>query len=211
MASTQTTASILHNFLKADNKEFLQQFVDQMRQFKESNRYNFRQSFIGMIQSIFVDFCNIDSNNKANLIDEIIIAYFDKDIIDLSTDKIVNVRIFMARAFQQFYMKYEQIEIQSQNKALTINIRNQYYEKKAMIEKYLNKRFFKPLQNLKYDPSEMVSEYLRCLNVDEDAEVGSLYTSVRDQHEEVVVDYTDDEVIQVNNIDDKPHQARSFS
>ena len=39
----------------------------------------------------------------------------------------------------------------------------------------------------------MVSEHLRCLNVDEDAEVGSIYTSVRDQQEtDVVVDYTDE-------------------
>lgn len=62
-----------------------------MRQFKESNRYNFRQSFIGMIESIFIDFCDIKV--KQNLIDEIIIAYFDKDMIDLSQDKVVNVRI----------------------------------------------------------------------------------------------------------------------
>lgn len=70
-----------------------------MRQFKESNRYNFRQSFIGMIESIFKDFCEIDNTSYVNLIDEIIIAYFDKDIIDLSTDRIVNVRIFLAKAF----------------------------------------------------------------------------------------------------------------
>ena len=54
-------------------------------------------------------------------------------------------------------------------------------EKKAVIEKYLNKRFFKCLQNLKYDSSELVSSHLRCLNVDEEAEVGSIYTSVKDQ------------------------------
>lgn len=78
-----------------------------MRQFKESNRYNFRQSFIGMIESIFVDFCSVENASQVNLIDEIVIAYFDKDIIDLSIDRVVNVRIFLAKAFYQFYLQYE--------------------------------------------------------------------------------------------------------
>jgi hypothetical protein len=64
-----------------------------------------------MIESIFIDFCELENDSPVNLIDEIIIAYFDKDIIDLSTDRIVNVRIFLAKAFYQFYLKYEQIEI----------------------------------------------------------------------------------------------------
>lgn len=64
-----------------------------------------------MIESVFIDFCNIENHSQNNLIDEILIAYFDKDIIDLSTDRIINVRIFLAKAFYQFYLKYEHIEI----------------------------------------------------------------------------------------------------
>ena len=52
-----------------------------------------------MIESVFMDFCNIENQSQNNLIDEILIAYFDKDIIDLSTDRIINVRIFLAKAF----------------------------------------------------------------------------------------------------------------
>ena len=64
-----------------------------------------------MIESIFIDFCNIENHSQNNLIDEILIAYFDKDIIDLSIDRIINVRISLATAFYQFYLKYEHIEI----------------------------------------------------------------------------------------------------
>ena len=78
--ATRTTASILHNFFNCADKTYLTQFVDQMRQFKESNRYNFRQSFVGMIQSILVDFCEVDeedlSNKRTNLIEKIIFQYF---------------------------------------------------------------------------------------------------------------------------------------
>ena len=52
-----------------------------------------------MIESIFIDFCDMENDSPSNLIDEIIIDYFDKDIIDLSQDRIINVRIFLAKAF----------------------------------------------------------------------------------------------------------------
>jgi hypothetical protein len=66
-----STASILHAFL---NSNYLQEFINQMKEFKESNRYNFRQTFVGMIESIFLDFC--EEGKKADLIKEIILKHF---------------------------------------------------------------------------------------------------------------------------------------
>ena len=48
-----------------------------------------------MIESILKDFCELPEPNqsKADLIQGVIIAYFHKDLIDISKDRIVNVRI----------------------------------------------------------------------------------------------------------------------
>ena len=82
-----STASILHAFL---GTSYLQEFINQMKEFKDSNRYNFRQTFVGMIESIFLDFCE---EPKVDLIQEIIFKYFLKDLMDISTDRVVNVRL----------------------------------------------------------------------------------------------------------------------
>lgn len=167
--ATKTTASILHNFYDCPDKTYLTQFVDQMKQFKESNRYNFRQSFVGMIQSILIDFCDVNendpSNKRTNLIEKIIFQFFQKDLIDLSTDKVVNVRLYLAEAFYRFYKRFEKIELESQNQNLNIRVRAAYLEKKNLIDKYFNTKFFKILQTLKYDESESVTEFLTILNV----------------------------------------------
>lgn len=59
-ASIEATAGILHNFVSSSNPEHLRSFLEQMELFKESNKYNYRQTFIGMIQSIFIDFCQLN-------------------------------------------------------------------------------------------------------------------------------------------------------
>jgi hypothetical protein len=57
-----------------------------MHLFKESNKYNYRQTFIGMVQSIFVDFCQVNAQSDKNLIELIIVNHFAQDILDLSKD-----------------------------------------------------------------------------------------------------------------------------
>ena len=91
--------------------------------------------------------------------------YFLRDIEDLSLDKVVNVRITLSEAFYKLIKKYQNLELQLSDKQKTI-------KEKAIIEmnieqasKILNKHFFKTLQNLKYDKSELVSEYLETLYV----------------------------------------------
>ena len=190
--ATQTTASILHNFYDCPDKTYLTQFVDQMKQFKESNRYNFRQSFVGMVQSILVDFCYVNEsepqNKRTNLIEKIIFQYFQKDLVDLSVDRVVNVRLYLAEAFYRFYKKYEKIELESQNQNLNIRVRAAYLEKKNLIDKYFNTKFFKILQTLKYDSSESVTEFLAQLNVNpnEQLELGSNETGSRRDYSELM-------------------------
>jgi len=86
--------------------------------------------------------------------------------MELSVDRVVNVRLYLAEAFYRFYKKYEIIELESQNQNLGIRIRAAYLEKKNLVDKYMNTKFFKILQNLKYDQSESVSDFLVQLNVD---------------------------------------------
>jgi len=54
-----------------------------MQLFRESNKYNYRQTFIGMIESILIDFCELKETND-NLIEQIIIEHFENDLIELS-------------------------------------------------------------------------------------------------------------------------------
>ena len=91
------TASILKSFL---NSSYLQEFISQMKEFKMSNRYNYRQAFVCMIESIFLDFC--DSANGLDLIQEIVVPYFIQDLIEISQDRVVNVRIQLAECFLHF-------------------------------------------------------------------------------------------------------------
>lgn len=65
--------------------------------------------------------------------------------MDLSVDKVVNVRLYLAEAFYRFYKKYERIELESQNPNIMVRIRAAYLEKKNLIDKYLNTKFFKIL------------------------------------------------------------------
>ena len=157
-ASTIATASIIKNLLKSGNQEYIDSFIDQMRLLKNSQTYTHRQSFCGMIQSIF---CYEDPD----LATQVLVKYFLRDIEDLSLDKVVNVRITLSEAFYKLIKKYQNLELSLSDKKITI-------KEKAIIEiniqqtsKILNKHFFKTLQNLKYDKSELVSEYLETLYV----------------------------------------------
>jgi len=46
-----------------------------------------------------------------NLIEEVIVKYFLNDIIDLSRDKVVNVRIRLSMAFLNLYKSYEDLTL----------------------------------------------------------------------------------------------------
>ena len=89
-ASLEATASILHNFTSCDNDSFLDGFLEQMELFFESNKYNYRQTFICMIESIFLDFCQ---DKDSSLINSIVIGHFKTQLVTLSTDRVVNVRL----------------------------------------------------------------------------------------------------------------------
>lgn len=52
-AGIEATAAILHNFINSQNPMYFTGFIEQMQLFKESNRYNYRQTFLMMIRSIF--------------------------------------------------------------------------------------------------------------------------------------------------------------
>ena len=62
-----------------------------------------------MIKSILLDFCTIETTGQreilseghstVNLIDQIIIKHFQKGLIELSQDRVVNVRISLAECF----------------------------------------------------------------------------------------------------------------
>lgn len=69
-----------------------------MHLFRESNKYNYRQTFIGMIASTFQDFCE-GPLSQVNLIEEIVFKHFLNDLVELSTDRVPNVRLSLAEAF----------------------------------------------------------------------------------------------------------------
>lgn len=114
-ASIEATAGILHNFLCSPNPEHLRNFLDQMSLFKESNKYNYRQTFIGMLQSIFIDFCQLTSASSHNLIEEVVIRHFQRDVLELSRDRVVNVRLCLASAFYYLHKTLDKLETQFLN------------------------------------------------------------------------------------------------
>ena len=48
--------------------------------------------------------------NDLNLIDSIIIKYFEKGLVDLSKDKVINVRIYLAECFYSVQIRMEELE-----------------------------------------------------------------------------------------------------
>ena len=73
-----------------------------------------------MIQSIF---CYEDPD----LATKVLVKYFLRDIEDLSTDKVVNVRITLSEAFYKLIKKYQNLELNLSDKKITI-------KEKAIIE-----------------------------------------------------------------------------
>jgi|TARA_B110000285_G_C15107949_1_gene609179 hypothetical protein len=114
-----------------------------------------------MIESILVDSCTLsDQTKQVDLIAIIINKYFVEDLLDLSKDRVSNVRISLAEAFYKMSKKYEHLEIEQQSRKLSIAKKQQIQEIKCNLHRHLNRRLFKIVQNLKYDECEWVSEHL---------------------------------------------------
>ena len=168
--ATMATASIVKNFLSSNNLFFLDNFINEMTFFQSSRTFTHRQTFICMIKSLILDFCSIDTSEKAapgsdlNLIDSIVIKYFEKGLLDLSQDKVVNVRISLAECFYSVQIRMEELEqeaqrIQKQVNALRLKDKEvnesdlryltKYRAIRDEIGLYLNKNFFQLIVNLK--------------------------------------------------------------
>ena len=138
-----------------------------MKYMKTSTTYTNRQAFVSMIESILKDFCELPQENqtKADLIEGVIIKHFHKDLLDISKDKVVNVRIQLADSFYTLQEKYESITDQINDKKESLQTKKALSDIKNKIDQYLNRYFYKVLRNLKYDESECVTEYLHGLYV----------------------------------------------
>lgn len=56
VVSTKATAGILKNLIRSKKQDLINNFMDQLKYFKDSPSFTHRQTFVGMMQSIFVDF-----------------------------------------------------------------------------------------------------------------------------------------------------------
>ena len=126
------------------------------------------------MESILKDFCELPNEHetKVDLIEGIIIKHFQKDLIDLSKDKVVNVRIQLADSFYALQEKYQSITDTISDQNASLQTRQALSHIRDKIDEYLNQYFYKVLRNLKQDPSECVTEYLHSLYVfvdDQDA------------------------------------------
>lgn len=76
---------------------------------------------------------------------------YQKDLMDLSKDKVPNVRIKLAEAFYNLYKQYEKIDIELGNRKLSEDKRQKLSLIKERLQEYLNQHFYRVLRNLKYD------------------------------------------------------------
>ena len=88
-----------------------------------------------------------------------------QDLLDLSKDRVSNVRISLAEAFNKMSKKYEHLEIEQQSRKLSLAKKQQIQEIKCSVLSHLNRKLFKVVQNLKYDDCEWVSEQLQNMYV----------------------------------------------
>lgn len=71
-----------------------------------------------MIKSIILDFCSLDSEkpkvdtktSDLNLVESIIIKYFGQSLVELSQDRVVNVRISLAECFHSLQLRMDELE-----------------------------------------------------------------------------------------------------
>ena len=87
------------------------------------------------------------------MVEEIVCKHFIKDLLDLSNDRVVNIRIVLAESFKNLHAKYEEIEQEAekyskalqQGKTLRSNekwcIDGFNYIKEKLFD-YMNNQFF---------------------------------------------------------------------
>ena len=71
-----------------------------------------------MIKSILLDFCSLESErpkvgseaSDLNLIESIILKHFGQGLIELSQDRVVNVRLALAECFHSLQLRMDQLE-----------------------------------------------------------------------------------------------------
>ena len=73
-----------------------------------------------MVESLFVEFIRVpeyeegsQTGTSINLVEEIINKYFIKDLIDLSKDKVVNVRIVLSECLYTIFSEFEDLETEA--------------------------------------------------------------------------------------------------
>lgn len=121
-----------------------------------------------------------------NLVEAIVIKYFSRGLVELSQDKVVNVRISLAECFYSLQVRMEELEEEAVrlNKQLNAaRLKNkeisqtdlQYLEQfQAITNKmniYLNQNFFQVLCNLKADRSSCVAEFMEAIYIQEECSV----------------------------------------
>lgn len=82
------------------------------------------------------------------------IKYFKEDLIALSKDRVVNVRIKLAEAFNDLHKEYLNLITQMNNKKLDVKRKQSLQDIKLKLDKYLNRNFYIILKNLKLDTNE---------------------------------------------------------
>lgn len=117
------TASIVKNFISSNNVFFFDSLINEMKFFKNSKTFTHRQTFVGMIKSMLLDFCQIQTAEqnqvefngarKFNLIESVVIKHFQNDLVELSQDKVVNVRISLAECFFCLQERLEQLDLEA--------------------------------------------------------------------------------------------------
>ena len=67
-----------------------------------------------MIESMLVDSCTLHdkAEDQVDLVTLVINKYFVEDLLDLSKDRVSNVRISLAEAFNKMSKRYEHLEIE---------------------------------------------------------------------------------------------------
>lgn len=179
--ATMATASIIRNFLSSNNLFFLDNFINEMTFFQSSRTFTHRQTFICMIKSIILNFCsiNIDSSCDLNLIDSIVIKYFEKGLLDLSKDKVVNVRISLAECFHSVQCRMYELDQEAQRIEKQVNQHRlkgkeaserdlRYLQRYELVlqkmSEYMNNNFLPLILSLKSD-TPSVSDFLEHITI----------------------------------------------
>lgn len=100
ITATQQTLKVLDLFYQQD-KDLFDSFVAKMKVFKTHRKFNIRQTFIQMCESVLLG----ESRNQVIIFIESLLD----DFVDLQTDRIVNVRIQLSETLSRLFEKHENL------------------------------------------------------------------------------------------------------